>query len=310
MKQSIALIGPGRVGCAISKRLYEAGYPLTAIISRKQKNAVEACTFIGCSTTLASDQITASATAQIILLAVPDDQIQNLALQIQATAILSHTTTLIHFSGLHPAEIMRSHSSAAALLSLHPLLPFADRQKAFIKLQQCPCALESDTPHTLTLGQELVNAIGGEFFTLASDKKPLYHTAACIASNYLVTLLAAARDLLVKCGVEPEQAVPLLLPLVQASLENVQDYGPEQGLTGPIVRGDGGTVTRHLQALENAAPELLQLYLQTGTLTTFIGEKSGRLERKKGTAIRHLFAEKMKNLVETQSAMNLSEKNN
>ncbi len=310
MKQSIALIGPGRVGCAVSKRLYEAGYPLTAIISRKRKKAVNACTFIGCSTTLASEQLTDSATAQIILLAVPDDQIQSLALKIQATTIFSKSTTMIHFSGLHPAEIMRHNSSSASLLSLHPLLPFADRQRAFINLLQCPCALEGDTPQTLALGQELVNAIGGEFFTLDSDKKPLYHAAACIASNYLVTLLASARDLLVSCGIESEQTIPLLLPLVHASLENVKDRGPEQGLTGPIVRGDIGTVTKHIQALENAAPELLQLYLQTGILTTLIGEGSGRLELEKGAAIRHLFSAKIKDLAKTQDATHLSEKNN
>ena len=294
MKQSIALIGPGRVGCAISKRLHEAGYPITAIISRKQQRAAEACTYIGCSTELAADQLALAETAQIILLAVPDDQIQPLALKLQASVNLSRQTTLIHFSGLHPAEIMRHHSSPAALLSLHPLLPFADRQKAFANLNQCPCALESDSPQALVLGQKLVNAIGGQYFTLASDKKVLYHTAACIASNYLVTLLASARDLLVNCGIKPDQAIPLLLPLVQASLENVKDLGPEQGLTGPIVRGDTGTVADHIRALKNDAPELLPLYLQMGKMTASIAGRSNRLDPENAIAILNLFSENLK----------------
>ncbi len=310
MKQSIALIGPGRVGCAVSKHLYEAGYQLTAIIGRSKVQAIEACTFIGCSPTLAFDQLTESVSAQIILLAVPDDQIQKLAQQVQMTINFLEPPTMVHFSGLHQAEIMRHDSSRVSLLSLHPLLPFANRQKAFIDLQQCPCALEGDTPQSLALGEELVNAIGGHPFTLDSEKKPLYHAAACIASNYLVTLLASARDLLINCGIESDQAIPLLLPLVQATLDNVKNLNPEQGLTGPIVRGDIGTVTEHIQALENAAPELLQLYLQMGKLTALISNRSGRLDTGKGIAIDQLFSAKIKELIEEQDAICLSEKNN
>lgn len=298
MKQSFTLIGPGRVGCAISKHLYQSGYPITAIIGRKRPRAVEACTYIGCSTDLAADRLTSDTAAQIILLAVPDDQIRSLALNLQGTVNLSKQTTLIHFSGLHPAEIMRHHSSPAAFLSLHPLLPFANRQKAFTSLNQCPCALESDNLQALALGQELVNAIGGQSFTLASDKKELYHTAACIASNYLVTLLAAARDLLLNCGIQADQAMPLLLPLVQASLDNVEDLGPEQGLTGPIVRGDMGTIADHIKALKNAAPELLPLYLQMGEMTASIAGQSGRLDPESVIAIRNLFSENSKDHID------------
>ncbi|MCK5913129.1 MAG: DUF2520 domain-containing protein [Desulfuromusa sp.] len=310
MKQSVALIGPGRVGCSFSKRLYEAGYPITAIISREQQRAAEACAYIGCPTELAADQLVDATTAQIILLAVPDDQIQNLALQLQEIGSLSEQTTLIHFSGLQPAEIMRHSSSPAAVLSLHPLLPFADRQTAFTNLYQCPCALEGDTPPALTLGQELVNALGGQSFIIESDKKALYHAAACIASNYLVTLLASSRDLLVNCGIEADQAIPLLLPLVQASLNNVKDLGTEQGLTGPIVRGDIGTVTEHIEALKNNAPELLSLYLQMGRQTTTIASKSDRLEPKRVIAIHNLFIENVKNSIDHQNSASLSEKNN
>ncbi len=296
MNPKVALVGPGRVGCAVSKRLYEAGYPLTAIISRNLERATEACSYIGCSTTLASTQLTDIATAEIILLAVPDDQIQKLAVQIQATNQFSKPTTLIHFSGLHPAEIMCYQSSPQPLLSLHPLLPFADRQKAYMNLQGCPCALESDDPKALVFGEKLVGAIGGHSFTVDHDKKPLYHSAACIASNYLVTLFASACKLLISCGIEPDQTAPLLLPLVQASVENIKDLGPEQGLTGPIVRGDIGTVTEHLKTLQDNAPELLQPYLQMGLVTVEISKSSGRLDPVKAIAMDDLFTAKMEEL--------------
>jgi predicted short-subunit dehydrogenase-like oxidoreductase (DUF2520 family) len=140
----------------------------------------------------------------------------------------------------------------------------------------------------LALGEELVTAIGGYFFTLDREKKPLYHAAASIASNYLVTLLATARDLLVTCGIQPDRAIPMLLPLVQASLDNVQDLGPEQGLSGPIVRGDIGTVSDHIKVLKNEGPELLQLYLQMGKMTVTISQKSGRLDPERAAEINKL----------------------
>ena len=288
MKQSIALIGPGRVGCAVSKRLHLAGYPLTAIISRNRQRGEEACSYIGCGQVLVSDQLAKAASAQIILLAVPDDHIQNLASQLQDSCQLSEQTTLVHFSGLHSAEIMHRDTSPAMRLSLHPLLPFADRQQAFENLQLCPCAIETNSFQTLVLAKELVTAIGGYSFTLDRKVKPIYHAAASIASNYLVTLLAAARDLLVNCGIESEDAIPMLLPLVQTSLDNVKVLGPEQGLSGPIVRGDIGTISEHIKALENGAPELLNLYLLMGKLTATMSQDSGRLAPEKFTEIKNI----------------------
>lgn len=296
MKPRIALVGPGRVGCAVSKRLHEAGYPIIAVISRSQERATEACAYIGCSTTLAATQLTNIAGAEIILLAIPDDQIRRLAVQIRTTSQLSRPGTLIHFSGLHPAKIMYHQSSPWLLLSLHPLLPFANREKAYIDLHGCPCALEGGDPKGLLLGRELVNAIGGHSFTIDPDKKSLYHSAACIASNYLVTLFASARELLISCGIEAEQATPLLLPLVQAAVENIKSLGPEQGLTGPIVRGDVGTVAEHLRTLQDNAPELLPLYQEVGAVTTEISKNSGRLDPKIATAIQTLLSAKIEDL--------------
>jgi len=276
MKPSVALIGPGKLGCSVARRLQDAGYPFAAVISRDLSRAQEACDFVGCEPNLASVQLSDAGKAQIILLAVPDDQLEAQAKALQSCAHLSAEQTLVHFSGLHPAALMRQKTSASQLLSIHPLLPFANRQLAVEKLSGCPCALEGDSV-ALALGEQLITDIGGKPFAIASDKKALYHASACIASNYLVTLLGTARDLLGQCGIDPEQAIPLLLPLVQASLDNTGQLGPEAGLTGPIVRGDRGTVQQHLRALAEAAPELLSLYRLLGEKTLELAVKSGRL---------------------------------
>lgn len=278
MKKSIALIGPGRVGCAITKRLYQAGHPITAIVGRNYNKTVAACEFISCPISHATTELNGLSKVDIVLLAVPDDRISTLAAKLQKLNNFSETTTLAHFSGLHSATVMHQQNSPVQLLSIHPLLPFADRQSAFLNLNNCPCALEGDAS-ALSLGEQLIHSIGGQCFLIKGEKKDLYHTSACIASNFLVTLIAWARDLLSHCGIENTHAVPLLMPLIQATLDNIKAYGPEQGLTGPIVRGDCGTVIRHLEELKKTSSNQLDTYLELGKLTLSLAEKSGRLDK-------------------------------
>ena len=288
MKPTIALIGPGRVGSAVAKKLYAAGYRLTTVVSRSHQRAIEACQFIGCSSDLATDQFSSATSAEVLLLAVPDDQIQSVAEQIQSNCDPKKPRSLIHFSGLQPASIMQNSNIPATLLSLHPLLPFATRENGHNSLDQCPCAIESNTPQGILLGEELATAMGGIPFTVAANKKALYHAAACISSNYLVTLIAMARDLFILCGIEKEHATPLLLPLMRATFTNVAEFGVEQGLTGPIVRGDIGTVKKHLQQLEKETPELLEIYRTLGIQTALIGEESQRLSPEQATRIKDI----------------------
>ncbi len=284
MKPGIALIGPGKLGCALTHLLSKASYPIAAVIGRDRQRASEACEFIGCSGKIAGSELSLAKKAEILLLAVPDDQISILAQQLHDQAIPTEATTLVHFSGLQPAGIMRTGQSATAVLSIHPLLPFADRQLAVAQLPGCPCAIEGDKG-TEQLGLELVAAFDGRAFSIKSDKKALYHAAACIASNYFVTLVATATELLHDCGIEPKQTTRLLLPLLQTTLANIDQLGTEQGLTGPIVRGDAGTVTAHLKALENSAPRLLPVYRLLAEQTLQLAKTSGRLTAQQAESI-------------------------
>ncbi len=287
MTMDIALIGPGKVGCAIARRLHQAGYPITAVIGRDLARTIDACNFIGCSEKIASTKLRSAGSANAVLLAVPDDQILELAITLQQQVSFSPAQTLIHFSGVHAAALMRSAKTTAANLSIPPLLPFASRALASEKLTGCPCALEGDQT-TLALGEELISAFDGQPFRIASSHKALYHASACIASNFLVSLLASATELLAECGIEQEHATQLLLPLVQASLDNVAQFGPQQGLTGPIVRGDTGTVDAHLVHLRKSAPHLLPLYQVLGCQTIELAQAASRLPQSQGDKLRQL----------------------
>lgn len=285
MKPQIALIGPGKVGCAVTRKLHRAGYPITTVIGRDVAAATDACHFIGCLPAAAGSDLAAAGRADIILLAVQDGQIAEQAEKLCAKSELSAEQTLIHFSGLLPASVMQK-TAEVATLSIHPLLPFADREIACKKLHGCPCAYEGK-PARHALAIELVNAIGGHPFPIATEKKALYHTSASIASNFLVTLLSTAEKLLKDCGIPSDQSLSLLLPLVRATLDNAAAVGCEQGLTGPIVRGDSGTVSQQLAALENQ-PEIQALYLLLADRTLALAETSGRLANDAAAELRNI----------------------
>ncbi len=264
---TLSLIGPGKVGSAIARRLHEAGYQVTAVVARAQQKAVESCEFIGCCPQVAATDLRRAASADIILFTVPDNAIIPLATQLRQQASLLPEQVLVHCSGLHPAAILTTEKPAQPeVLSLHPLLAFADRQHAYTALSGCPCALEG-TPRALKTGQELVTALCGKAFMINAQDKVLYHTAASMTSNFSVTLFACAQQLLEKCGIPAHDSIDLLGPLLKATVTNILALGPKAALTGPIVRGDDGTVSRHLEGLSASCPELLDLYLSAAHQT-------------------------------------------
>ncbi|MDT8419153.1 MAG: DUF2520 domain-containing protein [Desulfuromonadales bacterium] len=288
MKPRIVLIGPGRVGAAVAKRLHRAGYPLEALISRDRIRAEEAAQFIGCDPDVATSDLARVRAGEIILMSIPDDQIEPMAKHLQETIGLAKKTTLVHFSGLKQASCMFLQGYETGLLSIHPLLSFADREMAAERLTGCPCALEGDAA-LLPLAEELATAMGGCPFPLPSEAKTIYHAAACVTSNYLVTLSARARDLLSYCGFDEHQAMELLRPLLRATCDNLDRLPPEKALTGPIVRGDTGTVTKHLTAMLSSTPEFLDLYCCMGEQTIDLATASGRLNKDQALKLKQLF---------------------
>ncbi len=288
MKPSIALIGPGKVGCAVCARLYAAGHQITAIVGRDLPRTKNACHFVGCSPELASTDLVNAVSADIIMIAVPDDSILQIRSALYNCHPLAVEQSLVHFSGLQPASILgESEQGAPGLLALHPLLSFADREEASKRLEHCPCALEGNQ-RGLATGAILIASLNALAFTLKAEAKATYHCAASIASNFLITLMASAQQLLRSCQIEEQQSLKLLEPLVRATVDNLFATTPEQALTGPIVRGDLQTVANHLTAIEANQPELTDLYHALAQQTLILALRSGRLDDAKGQQLQNL----------------------
>ncbi len=216
---SCAIVGAGRLGTALAAALRATGLEIDGPLGR------------GAEPT----------TAGAVLLCVPDREIA------AAAAAVTPGAPVGHCSGATGLDVLAGHEA----FGLHPLMtvphdgtpPFAG----------AGAAVAGSTPRALAVARELAEAAGMRPFEVADADRAAYHAAASVASNFLVTLEAAAERLL---GHDRE----LLVPLVRATVENWARLGPERALTGPIARGDEATVERQRDAVAERAPELLELF--------------------------------------------------
>ncbi len=179
--------------------------------------------------------------------------------------VVAHTSGATTVSALLPCEVAQ-----AATLVFHPLQTFPEPLTGATRFAGAGVAITpgpSDPDAAGTMGMKLADLLGMRPFFLADDKRSLYHAAATVACNYLVTLEYLADELFVKAGVPERVTLSLFLPLVKATLENLAARGPVDALTGPLSRGDAATVAGHLDALASDAPEMLPVYRTLGLAT-------------------------------------------
>lgn len=263
--QTLGFIGAGTVGSALAVGLAGKGYPVSGIASRTSQSANRLCRKIPSAQICLNPQQVAD-TADIIFITTPDDAIAEVC-----RSISWHPGQyIIHCSGAYSAELLQTaHGFGAHTGVLHPLQSFSLQADPVENLRGITYALEGDD-QTLPVLKDMVKVLGGEWIILKPSDKLSYHLAAVMASNYLVTLMKMAAGLWQTFGVPEDKAVRSLMPLVRGTLSNIEKAGITNALSGPIARGDYGTVLKHLANLENTAPELLPVYKELGSQTVKI----------------------------------------
>jgi predicted short-subunit dehydrogenase-like oxidoreductase (DUF2520 family) len=181
--------------------------------------------------------------ADVVLLCVPDSEIAAAASAIAADRLVGHCSGATTLAPLAPHEAF----------SLHPLMSVPAEGATFAGAR---CAVAGATPRALGAAHALADRLGMGAVEIDDADRAAYHAAASMASNFLVTLEAAAEQVLASAGAERD----LLVPLVRATIENWAALGPERALTGPIVRGDEATVRRQRAAVEERTPHLVPLF--------------------------------------------------
>lgn len=275
----IGFIGAGKVGTALASLLNARGVEIVGVSGRKFADSRRMAAAAGLGQGTASSRAGTLAKASIVFLTVPDDAIGLLCADIAREGGWRKGQGVVHCSGALSSEVLQPARAAGALVaSFHPLQAFASLEAAVANMPGSTFALEGD-PELVAHLERFVALLGGTPLHLTAAEKTIYHTAAAIASNYTVTLAALASDLLVRQGVAPDAntALRYLLPLMRGTVENLDALGLPDALTGPLARGDVGTVARHLEALEQCAPELAHVYRHLAQVTLPLAREKGGL---------------------------------
>jgi predicted short-subunit dehydrogenase-like oxidoreductase (DUF2520 family) len=283
----VAVVGAGRVGTALAILLQRAGHVVTAVSGRAATAARAAEHLPGVPVVSAVD---AAGRADLVLLAVPDDALGAVALELAEAGSMRRGAWAVHVSGAAGLEVLAPLLAAGVRrLAMHALQTVPDVEGAIERIPGSAVAITADDEEGAALGERLARDIGGLPFRLADERRPLYHAAAVFASNYLITAAGVAEALFREAGVP--DPVAALLPLARASLDNVARLGPAGALTGPAVRADAGTVARNLEALRDAAPHAVPAYVELCRLALDLGERAGRLTPEGRAAVEEVLAD-------------------
>ncbi|MCI2425289.1 DUF2520 domain-containing protein [Candidatus Acetothermia bacterium] len=285
----LGFIGAGRVGTALATTLATRGYRITAVASRSHTSAARLAGMInGCHICTTLQQVAEN--ADVIFITTPDDSIATVA----ASIAWQPHHWVIHCSGTHSLAVLAAAREKGAMVgSLHPLQSFADVAQAQANLPGSFFAIEAEGILFAFL-KAIVSTLDGTSIVLQGRDKVLYHIAAVFACNYVVTLIKLAVDLWQSFAepVEPTQAMAALTPLLNGMINNINTLGLPHALTGPISRGDKETISKHLRALEEHAPTLVELYKELGRQTIPIALAKGKLDNITAMKLYDLLANK------------------
>jgi predicted short-subunit dehydrogenase-like oxidoreductase (DUF2520 family) len=283
----LVIIGAGRVGSTLALAAHRVGYPVVAVYNRTPSRGQTLAQAVGARA--CTDLATAVAMGDLVFLAVSDDAIA--LVDAAAAGAWRPGLGVVHHSGLHGSGILRHAAAAGALTgTLHPLQTIADPQTALDLLPGAYFGL-SGHPDLLPTLHEFVLALGGRPLIVPDAAKPLYHAAAVFASNYVIACFATAVALLEELGIAPEDGARALLPLIRGAVDNLEHRGLPAALTGPIARGDVGTLQAHQQQLAARRPDLLSLYRGLGRATIPVAAAQGRLSPTRLAALADVLSE-------------------
>ena len=258
----VGIIGPGRVGAALGVALTRAGHQVVAVAAVSDTSVQRARDHFPAARVAEPADVIAA--ADLVLLTVPDDALPGLIAGLAATGAAVGGRLLAHTSGRYGAGVLEPATRLGALpLALHPVMTFTGRSDDIQRMHGICFGITA--PDQLRPAAEaLVIEMGGEPVFIAEENRGLYHAALASAANHLVTLVTESCDLLQAAGAaDPAR---MLSPLLFAALDNALRLG-DAGLTGPVARGDAGTVAGHLETLRDAAPGALAVYVALARLT-------------------------------------------
>lgn len=282
---AVGVVGTGRVGAVLGAALARAGHDVVAAAAVSPASLARAADLLPGVPVVAVEEVLQR--AGLVLLTVPDDALPDLVRGLAATGSIRPGTLLAHTSGRHGLAVLAPAAAAGALpLALHPALPFGGTRVDLDRLTGTFFGVTAPDP-LRPVAEALVLEMGGEPVWLTEEQRPVWHAALAAGANHLTTLVASSADLLRSVGVE--QPGQVLGPLLGAALDGALRSG-DAALTGPVSRGDAGTVRAHLEVLASVAPEVLPAYVAMARLTADRALACGRLQPERAAALLEVLA--------------------
>lgn len=259
MQPSLSIIGSGHLARTLGLLWQrQRSVVLRDVLSRSLTNAGAACDFIGAGRPL--QDYRSLAQADLYLIATPDDQIAASCQQLVACGRVVSGTVVFHCSGALPASVLEpARAHGAAVGSIHPVRSFALPEAVAQSFTGTWCGVEGDLA-ALAILEPLFTGIGAQLIGIDPAAKTLYHAAAVLASNHVVTLLDIAVQAYREAGIPEDVAMQILEPLVRKTVDQVFAAGTTQALSGPASRGDVATLERQYRAVKAWNREMGCLY--------------------------------------------------
>jgi predicted short-subunit dehydrogenase-like oxidoreductase (DUF2520 family) len=254
---NFALIGPGAVGKTLARGMIKQGYRLLSVIGEESPSSRRFARELGANWSTAPGQVTA--VAELILIAVPDSAIKQVAKQLARQNLPYEKIAVLHTSGATGKEALAPlEKLGAAVGACHPFQTFPPRGR--------PPALSGITfgidgnEKGLNAARKLTRALGGKPLVISGQQRVLYHLAAVLSCGQIAASLLMAQQVLCSLGLSERRALEAILPISTETLSNIKELGVRAALTGPAVRGDTITIRRHLRELKKLDPALAKVY--------------------------------------------------
>jgi predicted short-subunit dehydrogenase-like oxidoreductase (DUF2520 family) len=258
MSRTISIVGAGRVGKTLGKRLRKLGWRIGAVVTRSAATSRAAVRIIGAGragASLTSDLFD----VDVILIATPDDVLPVVAKSLaQIGSAACRGKIILHTSGALDRHVLTPLSRRGASTgSLHPMQTFSGR--GIPNLKNVIFAIEGDR-RAIIVARQIAKTLGGVPVTINGKDKPAYHATAVLVCGSEFALMEAAIRILTRIGFTRRRALQTLLPLTRQMLDNIGRLGPRAAWTGPMSRGDYTIVAKHAKALRNYPSEYLNAY--------------------------------------------------
>lgn len=270
----INIVGAGRVGQTIGRLLADTkALEIGSVYNRTKLNSHNSVAFIGEGTPI--DSLSDMGQADLYMVTTSDNALNEICHRMFESHDFKKGSVVFHCSGVAPSLVFeRAKVQGCYVASVHPVKSFAEPSLAITNFNGTFCGVEGDE-EALHLLEECFQTIGGKVFRINTDKKAMYHAATVMACNNLVALMEASTSMYIDAGLDRSQALKVMEPIVRGTITNVFALGAVPALTGPIARGDGGTIKKHIDALASDDGMLKGVYCSLGKWALELSRKQG-----------------------------------